>query len=163
MQSLSSYFLKGYSESILKRLADRHPSAVSRSINLTISNARGYFSVTKCPGIYKVYSGHLKCGNDIVRSKQISLPQYPRSLRTIIQPSIKGLGWLLPVLNPNKTVVFVNTDKLGSNLEASGRGRNSKNGSGLINDTEMLLSSCIVHGASNLWVRRIINCDYQSL
>ena len=107
MQSLSSYFLKGYSESILKRLADRHPSAVSRSINLTISNARGYFSVTKCPGIYKVYSGHLKCGNDIVRSKQISLPQYPRSLRTIIQPSIlKDLDGYFLCLNPNKNSCF---------------------------------------------------------
>jgi DNA replication ATP-dependent helicase Dna2 len=141
MQSLSYYFLKGYSESMLKRLADRHPSAVAQ---LTLQY-RMHEDISLLSNLL-VYNGHLKCGNDIVRSKQISLPQYPRSLRTIIQPSIKGLGWLLPVLNPNKTVVFVNTDKLGSNLEASGRGRNSKNGSGLINDTEMLLSSCIVHG-----------------
>lgn len=132
---------KGYSESMLKRLADRYPDAVSK---LTLQY-RMHEDIAALSN-FLVYNGQLACGNDLVKSRKIYLSQYPRRLKSMIQSNVKGLGWLLPVLNPNKTVIFLNTDKVGPNLEDSGKGRSSKNGNGLTNDTEIMVSSYIVHG-----------------
>ena len=126
--------------SMLKRLADRYPESVAQ---LTLQY-RMHEDICLLSNLL-VYKGHLKCANDTVRSKKLALPQFPRSLRSIVKPDSPGLGWLLPLLNPNRPVVFANTDAIGLNLETSGRGRGS-NGGGLVNDKEVDLARCIAQG-----------------
>jgi DNA replication ATP-dependent helicase Dna2 len=131
----------GYSISMLKRLADEHPNAVAQ---LTLQY-RMHEDICLLPNLL-VYKGGLKCANDDVKSKKLRLNSFPRSLKTIIKPNNKGLGWLLPVLNPNKPVVFVNTDNIGQDLEFCGKGGNRSSSRGLVNDTELELSRFVVNG-----------------
>ena len=120
-----------------------HPSAVAQ---LTLQY-RMHEDISLLPNIL-VYNGLLKCGNELVKSRKISLPNFPRPLKALTKPNVKGVGWLLPVLNPNKPVVFVNTDNLGTNLEGAGKGKRIKGGGGSFNEAEVLLSSHIVNGLS---------------
>lgn len=126
---------------MLKRLAEKHPSDVAQ---LTLQY-RMHEDICLLSNLL-VYNGLLKCGNDIVRVQKLTLSHFPRALKTKIQPTTKGLGWLLPVLNPNKPVVFVNTDKLGQDLEGSERARGAKNGVGVFNDTEVSLAGHVIDG-----------------
>ena len=131
----------GYSVSMLKRLADEHPNAVAQ---LTLQY-RMHEDICLLPNLL-VYKGGLKCANDDVKTKKLHLNSFPRSLKTIIKPNNKGLGWLLPVLNPNKPVVFVNTDNIGQDLEFCGKGGSRSSSRGLVNDTEVELSRFVVNG-----------------
>jgi len=131
----------GYSVSMLKRLADEHPNAVAQ---LTLQY-RMHEDICLLPNLL-VYKGGLKCANDEVKSKKLYLKSFPRSLKTIIKPNNKGLGWLLPVLNPNKPVVFVNTDNIGRDLEFCGKGGSRSSSRGLVNDTEVEISRFVVNG-----------------
>lgn len=126
--------------SMLKRLADQHPSSVAQ---LTLQY-RMHEDICLLPNLL-VYKGGLKCANDEVKSKKLNLPSFPRSLKNIIKPGNIGLGWLLPVLNPNKPVVFVNTDNIGRDLEFCGKGRGSAS-RGLVNDAEVEIATLIVKG-----------------
>jgi Superfamily I DNA and RNA helicases and helicase subunits len=127
---------------MLKRLADRHPQSVAQ---LTLQY-RMNEDICLLPNIL-VYRGALKCADDTVRKSKLSLPGYPLKLKTIIKPGSNGVGWLLPVLNPNKNVVFVNTDSMGQNLESSVRNRDRSNkGGGVVNEKEIELAKVIVHG-----------------
>lgn len=126
--------------SMLKRLADQHPSSVAQ---LTLQY-RMNEDICLLPNLL-VYKGGLKCANNEVKSKKLSLPTFPRSLKNLIKSGNIGLGWLLPVVNPNKPVVFVNTDLIGQNLEFCGKGKGDVS-RGLVNDTEVEISTFIVDG-----------------
>lgn len=130
---------------MLKRLADAHPDAIAQ---LTLQYRMHGDICSLCNLV--VYDGKLKCANDDVRSKKLLLPNFPRSLRSICVTSNSGLGWLLPVINPVKPVIFVNTDNIGNiansfhGLETS-QGRAQDNG-GTMNETEAKLIQLVVHG-----------------
>mmetsp|Transcript_10002 Transcript_10002/g.18753 ORF Transcript_10002/g.18753 Transcript_10002/m.18753 type:complete len:410 (-) Transcript_10002:367-1596(-) len=132
----------GYSESMLKRLADTHPESVAQ---LTLQY-RMNEDICLLSNLL-VYKGALKCADDDVRKSKLSLPGFPSILKSIIKPGIIGVGWLLAVLNPNKHVVFVNTDTMGRNLESCVRNKESGNaGGGVINNKEIDIAKVIVHG-----------------
>ena len=72
-------------------------------------------------------------------------------LRTIYSSRTNGLGWILPILNPNRSVVLVNRDKIGSNTGSGFQGLElphgrSCEGSGVTNQVEGVLNRLIVHG-----------------
>ena len=135
----------GYGVSTLKRLADKHPNAVAQ---LTLQY-RMHEDICHLPNMI-AYEGKLKCANDVVRTRKLVIPHYPRSLRAIVKPEIDGLGWMLPVLNPNKPVMFVSTDKINSTSTAHFEGlelnRGRGDGGGMINDVEVELIRALVKG-----------------
>lgn len=95
----------GYGVSILKRLADRHPHAVAP---LTMQY-RMNEAICKISS-ESIYGGQLQCGNEKVRSRLLNLPGFPSSLPT---PSGEQyVAWLHPVIDPERSVVFVDTDKM---------------------------------------------------
>ena len=124
---------------MLKRLADEHPDAVAQ---LTLQY-RMHLDICNLPNLL-VYKGNLKCATDEVRKKKLTLSQFPRYLRRMINPGKAGLGWLVSVLNPNKPVTFVSTDAISQSLEVS-RGRGN-DGGGVVNDIEVSLSQFVVQG-----------------
>ena len=151
---------------MLKRLADAFPDAVAK---LTLQYRMHEDICHLCNLV--VYKGRLKCANDDVSSKKLLLPSFPRVLRNMIRDnSTVGLGWLLPVLNPVKPVVFINTDLIGSDsngafigLEIS-QGK-SREGGGIINKEEAELTSLIVNGLQicGLEAKSIgVICPYRS-
>jgi DNA replication ATP-dependent helicase Dna2 len=135
----------GYGVSMLKRLADKHPNAVAQ---LTLQY-RMHEDICYLPNMI-AYEGKLKCANDIVRTKKLVIPHYPRSLRTLVKPEIIGLGWMLPVLNPNKPALFVSTDKINSTSSTEFEGLELSSGrvdgGGMINDVEVQLIRTLVKG-----------------
>ena len=94
---------------MLKRLAEAFPDTVAQ---LTLQY-RMHEDICRLCNLV-VYNGRLTCANDDVRLKRLFLPSFPGALRKIHTGSSAGLGWLLPVLNPFKAVVFVNTDNINS-------------------------------------------------
>lgn len=132
---------------MLKRLADSFPDAVAR---LTLQY-RMHEDICHLSNLV-VYRGSLKCANDEVRSRKLLLPSFPRALRNNIRNgSCTGLGWLLPVLNPVKSVVFVNTDKIGDDSANSFRGLEVKRGRSheggtVVNEVEAALTRITVNG-----------------
>ncbi len=151
---------------MLKRLADAFPKAVAQ---LTFQY-RMHEDICRLSNLV-VYKGLLKCANDIVRSQKLLLSSFPRALRNMISnSSITGLGWLLPVLNPVKSVVFVNTDKIGSDSIGLFRGLEttqvrSREGGGMINEVESKLTLLLVNGLEicGLDLKKVgIICPYRS-
>jgi len=137
----------GYGVSMLKRLAEKHPAAIAQ---LTLQYRMNDDICSVCNEV--VYKGKLKSANHVVSSSKIKLPKYPGALHTLrCHPSL-GLGWLVPVLNPARSVVFVNTDTIGSSsssgsfqgLEVSHR--TGGDGGGVINDVEIGITRVIVQG-----------------
>jgi DNA replication ATP-dependent helicase Dna2 len=67
-----------------------------------------------------------------------------------VKPEIIGLGWMLPVLNPNKPALFVSTDKIKSTSSTEFEGlelsRGRGDGGGMINDVEVQLIRTLVKG-----------------
>lgn len=135
--------------SMLKRLADAHPSEVAQ---LTLQYRMNDAICSLCNEV--VYKGKLRCANDQVRRGKLQLEGFPGSLSKMKlnwKPG-SGVGWLLPVINPNKGVVFIDTDSLvhasdGTQaqwLETS-RGRDIEGGN-IINATESMLSRIILQG-----------------
>lgn len=135
----------GYGVSMLKRLADKHPNAVAQ---LTLQY-RMHEDICSLPNMI-AYAGKLKCANDVVRTKKLVIPHYPRSLRTIVKREIDGLGWMLPVLNPNKPALFISTDKINStstiDFEGLELNRGRCDGGGMINDVEVQIIRTLVKG-----------------
>lgn len=142
---------------MMKRLADAFPNAVAQ---LTLQY-RMHGDICQLCNIV-VYEGKLLCGNEHIMNHKLHLPSFPMNLRSLFLGS-KGCGWLLPVLNPNRTVVFVNTDDIGVGYhETIGR---SRDGGGCLNDTEAKLTRLIVHGffLCGLEMKAIgVICPYRS-
>jgi len=95
----------GYGISILKKLADQHPHAIAP---LTMQY-RMNEEICKISS-ESIYGGQMQCGNERVRSQLLELPGFPSSLPT--PSSNRCFAWLHSVVNPKRSVVFVDTDKI---------------------------------------------------
>jgi DNA replication ATP-dependent helicase Dna2 len=95
----------GYGISILKRLADQYPHAIAP---LTMQY-RMNEAICKISS-ESIYGGQMKCSNDKVRSQQLKLPGFPSSLPK--PASERSTGWLHPIVDPEKPVIFVDTDTI---------------------------------------------------
>jgi len=134
---------------MLKRLAEAHPTSVAQ---LTLQYRMNEAICSLCNEV--VYKGKLRCANDEVFKGKLQLEGFPGSLSKIKlnwKPG-SGVGWLLQVINPNKGVVFIDTDSLIHNSDGAqvqwleiSRGRDAEGGN-MINATESMLSRIIVHG-----------------
>ena len=122
----------GFGVSMLKRLAEAHPDHV---VQLTHQYRMAEDICQLSNDI--VYHGKLKCANDTVRRQQLVLRGYPGNVA----------GIFIHVLDPRKTVVFLDTDqhkngsqeivKLESNVDR-------QEGGSLVNRTEATLVGRIV-------------------
>lgn len=147
---------------MLKRLAETHPDAVAQ---LTLQY-RMHGDICQLSNEI-VYKGKLKCANEKVRWSKLDLPFYPSGVE---------VGWLLNVLDPNRPVVFIDTDAvrpsssqthMTSNESFQGleRTRGRKEGGNIVNDTECAIVKTIVKGfmKSGLDLKSIgVICPYRS-
>lgn len=135
----------GFTVSLLKRLAEAHPQGI---VQLTYQYRMNEQICQLSNEI--VYGGSLKCANSKVRNRQLQLVGFPENV-PVLSSQIPQ-SWLTNVLNPNRRVVFLNTDQMHtfgegghaiSPLErVTGRG----SGGGVINETEVFLVRKIIHG-----------------
>lgn len=121
----------GLDVSLFKLLCETHPQAV-------VSLEHQY---RMCADIMLlsntfIYSGRLKCGTPSVASRQLSLPN-PSGLsihhsklhpsRSVGDPTCNGPSspncWLTRTLSPSAPVVFINTDKVSTQLETAAGSR----------------------------------------
>ena len=152
---------------MLKRLVDKFPSCISQ---LTLQYRMHEEICLLCNEI--VYKGTLKCANENVRSSKLALKRYPNAvpLPSSNTVTITDKGWLQRVLDPNRPVVFMDTDKIGGeengkeddrcmNVSLMGddnkpqssfkglehtRGRNG--GGNIVNETEATIVRGIIRG-----------------
>lgn len=132
----------GYNISMFRRLADNVPESV---VKLTLQYRFNQDICDMCNDI--VYNGALKCGNENVKKSKLSLRGYKSN----------NIEWLDYALDPNKPVLFLNTDTVNisekpqsypfqiKGLEEKGRGSDKKGGT-LVNRTEKDLVYMIVEG-----------------
>lgn len=90
---------------MLQRLADTHP----KSIATLAYQYRMNFAICQLSS-EAVYGGRLKCGNESVKSRTLQLQGFPQSLPKAA--SAKVYPWLRAVVDPRKSVVFVDTDNV---------------------------------------------------
>ena len=89
------------------RLAEKHPSAVAA---LTFQY-RMNEAICKISSDF-AYDGNLKCGDDKVRNRKLSLPTFPQNLPSVV-PGKRGLWhWLKMTISPDNPVIFVDTDNM---------------------------------------------------
>lgn len=99
VQSLILLCFLGYGESLLKRLADAHPTAISK---LTFQY-RMHEDICQLSNDI-VYGGSLKCGNELTRLRKIELSGFPENAGP--------QDWIKETIDPNRAVVFVDTDSV---------------------------------------------------
>jgi DNA replication ATP-dependent helicase Dna2 len=139
---------------MMKRLADNYPESVAQ---LTYQY-RMHEDICRLSS-KAVYDGKMKCGNEKVRLQRLDLPSYPDGLPSPL-PGAK-YNWLVPVINPVRSVAFVDTDQLRKHPEAkenvSNRGNDSlseplegkvggRAGGNVVNTTEAVLARCLIEG-----------------
>ncbi len=134
----------GYGTSILKRLADEHPHAVAPlTMQYRMNEAICQISSEA------IYGGQMRCGNEKVRSQLLNLPGFPSLLPP---PCSEGsISWLHSVIDPERPVVFVDTDKI---IEKGHSGRHKeafvalegKLGGSIVNKTEAKLVWHVLNG-----------------
>ena len=117
----------GYGISMLKLLADAHPTKVAQLCYQYRMNAEiCQFSNDL------VYNGALKCGNDAIRDQMLDLQGFPENI---------AHEWLRKILDPTSPVVFVNTDpstgQAFTSLEHIQAGK-------IVNDTEAKLVTTLI-------------------
>jgi hypothetical protein len=128
----------GFGVSMLSRLAERHPNCVAQ---LTLQYRMHEAICQICNDI--VYAGKLKCANDDVRNQTLALLQVAKLDK-----------WLSRIVNPERHVVFANTDHFqqsigdGAPKELVGLERRAeRTGHGnMVNDREIHIVRRIVQG-----------------
>ena len=96
---------------MLMRLAENHPSSVAALTYQYRMNEE----ICKLSS-YLIYGGKLKCGNEEVRYRKLSLPGFPKALPPTVSQN-KGLWpWLKMTVSPDNPVIFVDTDNMRKNL-----------------------------------------------
>jgi DNA replication ATP-dependent helicase Dna2 len=137
-------------------LADKHPFAVAQLTLQYRMNEDICFLSNEI-----IYNGSLKCANEAIKSTKLCLPHFPKALKAMrISTKTVGFGWLVPVLNPKKSVVFACTDASGvingvfKGLEVVQTGID---GGSIINETEAIVTQKILHGLS------LCGLDYSSI
>ena len=134
----------GYGTSILKRLADEHPHAVAPlTMQYRMNEAICQISSES------IYGGQMRCGNEKVRSQLLNLPGFPSLLPP---PSVEGcIPWLHSVIDPERPVVFLDTDKINEKGQSSRQKEafvalEGKLGGSIVNKTEAKLVWHILNG-----------------
>ena len=130
----------GYGTSVLKRLADEHPHAIAQ---LTIQYRMNEDICRICSEA--MYEGRMKCGNEKVGSQLLKLPYYPALVPKPINDE-RCVSWLRSVVDPERPVIFVDTDNIcihtdNSSLEGKVGG---KAGGSIVNRTEATLARYIL-------------------
>ena len=101
----------GYGVSVLKRLADSHPNAIAQlTMQYRMNEAICQISSEA------TYGGLLKCGNDNVKLQLLQLPAYPTLLPTPVNVNQPCFVWLHSVVDPQRPVIFVDTDNIRTGL-----------------------------------------------
>jgi len=126
--------------SMLKRLADKHPDSVAQ---LTYQY-RMHEDICQLSNDI-VYKGKLKCANESVAKRTLTLENFPVGLPD-------GVGrnhWLFHAINPSLPVVFLNTDMIkvspinhqttGASVHFLERTAGRRAGGSIVNDTEAAL------------------------
>ena len=104
--TVSSRSLSGYNISMLKRLADKHPSSVAQ----LAMQYRMHGSICQLSNDI-VYNGKLRCANKDVETRLLNLSGYPSALLnyTIVD---SGTCWMKNAIDPSRPVVFLDTDQI---------------------------------------------------
>jgi len=134
---------------MLKRLAEKHPSAIAPLTYQYRMNEE----ICKLSS-YLVYGGRLKCGSNVIRDQRLSLPSFPEGLPS--PASTKGIWpWLRMTISPEKPVIFVDTDNMRKNpakeqdkgsMEALEEKMGGRAGGKVTNPVEAALVRYIVQG-----------------
>ena len=164
----SILFLLGYGVSMMKRLADAMPVALSR---LSLQYRMHKDICDLCNEI--AYKGTLHCANEQVSTTLLKLNNFPQGLLKQVNGSCGSeQGWLHRLVDPRHVVVFADTDNiriesssanerhctnkknnssdnpiLFSNLEKSfskDTDRSIRGGDGVTNATEVILIRCVI-------------------
>lgn len=141
------YVFVGYGESLMKRLAEKHPQSVSQlalqyRMNETISKLSNIIA----------YDGKLRSAAEVA-NRRLELP-------FLQPPNLSGECsdqyriWLYRVIDPNRPVVLVNTDR----FKGGGKGnddrrelvelerKQGRNKSTVVNDNEVIWTGQILDG-----------------
>lgn len=149
-------FFSGYNISMLKRLADKHPSSVAQ----LAMQYRMHGSICQLSNDI-VYNGKLRCANKDVETRLLHLSGYPSALLNYTSGE-SGSCWMKSAIDPSSPVVFLDTDRIqrpktprkplndaqnSDTALTSGLKRTTgKNGRGnIVNDTEATLVLQILH------------------
>lgn len=139
----------GLDVSLFKLLSDAHPEAV-------VELGRQYRMCEEVMLLSNtlIYSGKLQCGNEDVAKRTLALSKFPQGLERYHGPQSSAVAavlpcegaetpacWLRELLDPNRKVVFANTDTLLPHPP-----RDSVNGPRIINATEAQLTTQLVFG-----------------
>jgi DNA replication ATP-dependent helicase Dna2 len=131
---------------MLKRLADKHPDSVSQ---LTYQY-RMHEDICQLSNDI-VYKGKLKCANEFVAKKALTLPRFPSALENSTNKD--SLLWLSRAIDPSNAVTFLDTDKINlqsSNTEESicslESSSNRRSGGSLVNETEACIVNTLIGG-----------------
>jgi len=137
----------GMADSLFSRLARAHPAAVQR---LTFQYRMNRDIMSVCNSL--VYEDQLRCGDEGVAGATLVVPHPERfaALRAPVPPEDADPAWLEQCLDPQRAVVFLDTDGIGPDpLEdglvpfgASDRDRDCP--SNLTNPTEVRLVGQLV-------------------
>lgn len=142
---------------MLKRLADKHASAVAQ---LTLQY-RMHSSICQLSNDI-VYDGKLKCANKEIETRLLCLPGFPSAIFKHARINPPDSCWMVMAIDPSRPVVFLDTDRIqridtpikssrsptdDSKTFISGLERTTgKNGKGsIVNDTEANLVRQFVH------------------
>lgn len=145
-------FVSGYGVSMLQRLAEKYPNSIATlTYQYRMNEAICRLSSEA------VYGGRLKCGNEKVRTRTLTLTGFPTKLPPA--SSAKVYPWLKAVVDPKKSVVFVDTDNVKTNPQPATIHRPPENvmeglegniggrrGGNVINKTEATLVRIILNG-----------------
>lgn len=132
----------GSSESMLKRLADSHPEAISQ-LSLQYRMAQGICDLSNDIS----YNGDLKCANKATGDQQLVLST---DVKDIVCPD-----WVKQATSPSNVAVFIDTDGMRENngLPIDALERKSCNGRGsVVNDTELKVVRTLVQIFTDLGV-----------
>lgn len=132
---------------MLKRLADKHPDSVSQ---LTYQY-RMHEDICQLSNDI-VYKGKLKCANESVAKKALTLNLFPSALENSVNKD--SLFWLSRAIDPSNAVIFLDTDKINlkssdpekesvCSLESS---NNRRAGGSLVNETEAFIVNILIGG-----------------
>jgi len=124
---------KGMGVSLFHRLSEAHPGAVVHlQSQYRMNDDIMHLSNTL------IYNHRLRCGSTAVANRSLNVPvQGLAALSKVLGVSDPSSSWLLQLMDPNRRVVFLDTDALPA-TESSGPG-------GIINSVEASLVSKIIH------------------
>jgi len=133
-------FTVDFGVSMLKRLAEKHPDSVAQ---LTYQY-RMHEDICQLSNDI-VYKGRLKCANDSVAKRRLTLDNFPNCLPGEVDMN----HWLYRAIDPSIPVLFLNTDKIKvsspsqamteESVHSLERTAGRRAGGSIVNDTEAAL------------------------